>query len=100
VSTILQEGDVAGILGAARTRQTEGGYRALAEAAVAHERPLRVLLWLEEDRRPRAAELSARTNKLKQTLRWLTARVQVEDLDGTTARALGVTVRRHRRSPR
>lgn len=94
---------LAGLIGAARMRQTEESlYRPLAGAAVAYEWPLRVILWIGEDRdrRPSAADLNARTNRLKQLLRWLTARVQVDDIDGAGASRLGIRVRRVQRPAR
>jgi hypothetical protein len=84
---------LAGLVAAAHQRKTDlARWRPIAEALTRWDNPIRVILWLEEDRVPGPARPSVLVDQLKKQLRWLTTHVFVASSErpppGVTARYL------------
>jgi hypothetical protein len=84
---------LAGLVSAAHQRRTEPErWHPLAEALTRWDRPVQVILWLEEDpRETSAARASVRIDNLKRQLRWLTSHVMVAS---SVRLPPGITVRK------
>jgi|HubBroStandDraft_6_1064221.scaffolds.fasta_scaffold64082_2 hypothetical protein len=84
---------LAGLVAAAHKRQPESGrWQPLAEAMIRWDKPICVILWLDEDHMAAPAQPSIHIDNLKKHLRWLTSRVSVVNSmrppPGVTARYL------------